>query len=91
MNAYDEDGDTCLHLALNDKLANSDSSSKHINSAAVDLKDCKLLLMVNKITLKKISKLIIILKINIYFFEFRYHKICLLSIATTYVSSSRPI
>lgn len=46
MNAFDEDGDTCLHLALNDKLTNSDSANnKHINSA-VDLKDCKLLSMV---------------------------------------------
>lgn len=46
VNALDEDGDTCLHLALNDKLTNSDSANnKHINTS-VDLKDCKLLSMV---------------------------------------------
>lgn len=52
VNAVDEDGDSCLHLALNDKLSISDPASQTTNPSSkytnlsTDLKDCKLLLMV---------------------------------------------
>ncbi|RNA37255.1 E3 ubiquitin- ligase MIB2 isoform X2 [Brachionus plicatilis] len=52
VNAVDEDGDSCLHLALNDKLANLDPSAQIPNpstkftNADTDLKDCNNMLMI---------------------------------------------
>ncbi len=52
VNAFDEDGDTCLHLLLNDKLATSEITGINAKQASPnsieqkDLKDCKQLLMV---------------------------------------------
>ena len=52
VNAFDEDGDTCLHLLLNEKLTTSDltGNSKQVNDKLIDpkdLRDCKLLQMVS--------------------------------------------
>ena len=41
MNAVDEDGDTCLHLALNDKISSPDMGQIKENTI-VYLKDSKL-------------------------------------------------
>ncbi len=54
MNASDEDGDTCLHLVLNEKLSSnepisSNGSSKQAGSSSInDIKDCKLLMMISQ-------------------------------------------
>ena len=48
LNSVDEDGDTCLHLALNDKIISPDVNQIKQNSTSVDLKDCKLLFMVSE-------------------------------------------
>ena len=55
VNASDEDGDTCLHLVLNEKLSsnepvggNSSNPSNKQGSNITDLKDCKLLLMISQ-------------------------------------------
>ena len=53
MNASDEDGDTCLHLVLNEKLSSNEpiggngNPTKQSGSSISDIKDCKLLQMVN--------------------------------------------
>lgn len=55
INAVDEDGDSCLHLALNDKMANLDPStqipnpSNKFTNAETDLKDCKNMFMVDNL------------------------------------------
>ena len=54
VNAFDEDGDTCLHLLLNDKLTSSELTGLNAKQVSVsananeqkDLKDCKILMMV---------------------------------------------